>query len=64
MSNAAVRDLPLKFQSDEEVQRQFDNVSDLLTLKSFGCDDEARYDLMEERSKLFQELKRRRVPGY
>jgi hypothetical protein len=62
-SNTPAPDLPLKLQSDEEVQRQYDNVSDLLTLESFGRDDEARYELMEERSKLFKELKRRRAPG-
>jgi len=57
-------DLPLKFQSTEEVERQLANIQDILLYESFGHDDEARYDLMGERSKLFKELKRRRAPGY
>ena len=56
-------DLPLKFQSTEEVQRQYDNVQDILLYESFGHDDEARYELMGERSKLFKELKRRKAAG-
>jgi len=49
----------LKLQSTEELERQFNNVQDILCYESFGRDDEARYELMDERSKLFKELKRR-----
>jgi hypothetical protein len=56
-------DLPLKLLPTPEVERQLDNVQDILQYESFGHDDEARYELMEERSKLFQELKRRKVTG-
>ena len=63
-SNTPTRDLPLKLQSTEEVERQFINIQHILSCESFGSDDEARYDLMEERSRLFKELKRRRAMGH
>jgi hypothetical protein len=52
-------DVTLKNQATAEVQRELDNIQSLLAIESFGSDDEARYNLWEERSKLFQELKRR-----
>jgi len=52
-------DLPLKRLPDAEVWRRLDNVQVLLLNESFGGDDEARCELMEERHLLFQELKRR-----
>jgi hypothetical protein len=52
-------DVTLKNLPTVEVERQLDNIQDILLVESFGNDHEARYHLMEERSKLFQELKRR-----
>jgi hypothetical protein len=57
-------DLSLKFLPTEEVVRQFNAVESNLLYESFGNDHEARYDTMKERSTLFQELRRRGVPGY
>lgn len=57
-------DLPLKFLPIEEVVRQLKAVQDVLLYESFGRDHEARYDLMNERSRLHKELKRRGVTGY
>jgi hypothetical protein len=57
-------DLVLKNLPTEKVVRQYKNVESNLLYESFGNDHEARYDTMKERSKLFQELKRRGVPGY
>jgi hypothetical protein len=54
-------DLPLKRLPDAEVCRRLDNVQDLLLNESFGGDDEARCELMEERHLLFKELKRRGI---
>jgi hypothetical protein len=52
-------DATLKNLPTAEVQREFDNIQNLLAIESFGSDDESRHNLWEERSKLFQELKRR-----
>jgi hypothetical protein len=57
-------DPTLKFLPTEEVVRQLKAVQDVLFYESFGHDHEARYQLMGERSKLLQELKRRGVRGY
>ena len=57
-------DLPLKFLPTEEVVCQYKNVESSLLYESFGRDHEARYNTMKERSTLFQELRRRGVPGY
>jgi hypothetical protein len=57
-------DLPLKFLPTEEVVRQYKNVESSLLYESFGNDHEARYELMDERSCLFRELKRRGARGY
>jgi hypothetical protein len=56
-------DLPLKFLPTDEVVRQYKNAESSLLYESFGNDHEARYNTMKERSKLFQELKRRGVRG-
>jgi hypothetical protein len=56
--------LPLKFLPTEEVERRLSNVQDILLYETFGSDHEARYELMDERSRLFRELKRRGVRGY
>jgi hypothetical protein len=55
-TNTDLKNLPT-----DEVERQFNAVETSLQYESFGNDHEARYELMEERSKLFQELKRRGV---
>lgn len=52
-------DLPLKWWDTARIQRELDNVQSLLLAESFGREHEAYYELMEERSKLFRELKRR-----
>ena len=57
-------DLALKFLPTEEVVRQLKAVQDVLFYESFGRDHEAYYESMNERSTLFQELKRRGVRGY
>jgi hypothetical protein len=44
----------------EEIERQYKAVEDVLFYESFGNDHEARCNTMKERSKLFQELKRRK----
>jgi len=53
-------DVSLKLLPTPEVERQLSNVQDILLYETFGHDDEARYDLMDERSRLFRELKRRK----
>jgi len=53
-------DLALKFLPTEEIERQYKAVEDVLFYESFGNDHEARCNTMKERSKLFQELKRRK----
>jgi len=57
-------DLPLKSLPTEEVVRQLKNVESILFYEAFGRDHEARCNTMKERSKLFQELKRRGVTGH
>jgi hypothetical protein len=57
-------DLPLRFLPTEEVVRQYKNVESSLLYESFGRDHDARYELMDERSRLFRELKRRGARGY
>jgi hypothetical protein len=57
-------DLALKNLPTEEVVRQYKNVESSLLDESFGNDHEARYNTMNERSTLFQELRRRGVTGY
>jgi hypothetical protein len=57
-------DLTLNFLPTEEVERKFNNVESILLYESFGNDHEARYELMDERSRLFRELKRRGARGY
>jgi hypothetical protein len=52
-------DLPLRLLPTAEVMRRLENVQDMLTIKSFGHNDKAAYELMEERHLLLQELKRR-----
>ena len=52
-------DATLKNLPTAEVERQLDNVQDILLVESFGNDHEAYYELRDERNKLFQELKRR-----
>jgi hypothetical protein len=53
--------LLLKFLPTEEVVRQFNAIESILLYESFGSDHEARYELMDERSRLFRELNRRGV---
>jgi len=56
-------DSPLKFLPTEEVERRLNAVESNLLNESFGNDHEAYYESMKERSKLFQQLKRRGVRG-
>jgi hypothetical protein len=57
-------ELALKFLPTAEVERRLSNVQDILLYESFGNDHEARYELMDDRSRLFRELKRRKARGY
>jgi hypothetical protein len=57
-------DLALKNLPTEEVVRQYKDVESILLDEAFGNDHEARRNTMNERSTLFQELKRRGVRGY
>jgi hypothetical protein len=53
-------DVVLRSKTTEQIQSEYDAVVDILLNESFGYDNEARYELMDERSQLFKELKRRR----
>jgi len=52
---ACLKDLPTA-----EIERRFNAVQEILMYETFGSDHEARFDLMDERSRLFRELKRRK----
>jgi hypothetical protein len=47
-----------------QIEEELGRVEEILLYESFGSDHEARYNLMDERSRLFRELKRRGVRGY
>jgi hypothetical protein len=58
------QDVTLSNKTIAQVKEELGRVEEILLYESFGNDHEARYELMDERSRLFRELKRRGARGY
>ncbi|MGA2647060.1 MAG: hypothetical protein ABSF15_20295 [Candidatus Sulfotelmatobacter sp.] len=52
-------DLTLPNKTTEQILSELEGVETILMFETFGSDHKARYNLMDEKSKLLQELKRR-----
>jgi hypothetical protein len=51
--------LDLKWWDTDQIELELENVQSQLLVETFGNDHEAYYELAEQRSKLFKELKLR-----